>query len=173
MCASNGLRFYPNPTGGNYACILGIPKSTRCTPAEWQSLKKAIRWYDAVTLRIFGYGIVGTTTGGKCEIWTHGTFLFFGFQDRCIKPDSANFPCGIPSRTRTYRTLVLSQVCLPVSSWGYGAVGRIRTSEAISDRFTVCCLYPSWLQRHGSWEWIRTTNSLVNSQMLYHWTTQE
>ena len=26
---------------------------------------------------------------------------------------------------------------------GYGAVDRIRTYEAISDRFTVCCLYPS------------------------------
>lgn len=98
-----------------------------------------------------GYGIVDTTTGGKCEIWTHGTLLFFGFQDRCNKPDSANFPCGIPSMTRTYRNWILSPVCLPVSSWGYGAVDRIRTYEAISDRFTVCCLYPSWLQRHGSW----------------------
>lgn len=70
-----------------------------------------------------GYGIVGTTTGGKCEIWTHGTLLFFGFQDRCNKPDSANFPCGIPSRTRTYRNWILSPVCLPVSSWGYMALG--------------------------------------------------
>lgn len=26
---------------------------------------------------------------------------------------------------------------------GSGAVDRIRTYEAISDRFTVCCLYPS------------------------------
>ena len=31
--------------------------------------------------------------------------------------------CGIPSRTRTYKTLVLSQRCLPVSSWGYVALG--------------------------------------------------
>lgn len=120
------------------------------------AIRMAIPWDHHSVIRCrnityHGYGIVGTTTGGKCGIWTHGTLLFFGFQDRCNKPDSANFPCGIPSRTRTYRTWILSPVCLPVSSWGYGAVGRIRTSEAISDRFTVCCLYPSWLQRHGSW----------------------
>ena len=36
----------------NYACFFGIPKSTRCMPAEWQSLKKTIRWYDGVPLRI-------------------------------------------------------------------------------------------------------------------------
>lgn len=57
-----------------------------------------------------GYGIVDTTTGGKREIRTHGTLLFFGFQDRCNKPDSANFPRGSWDRTRTYNSLVNSQM---------------------------------------------------------------
>lgn len=72
---------------------------------------------------IHGRALVYLGSGGKCEIWTHGTLLFFGFQDRCNKPDSANFPCGIPSRTRTYRNWILSPVCLPVSSWGCMALG--------------------------------------------------
>lgn len=48
--------------------------------------------------------------GGKREIRTHGTFLFDSFQDCCNKPDSASFPCGSWDRTRTYNSLVNSQM---------------------------------------------------------------
>ena len=36
----------------NYAYTLGITYGGRCMPAEWQSLKKAIRWYDGLPLCI-------------------------------------------------------------------------------------------------------------------------
>lgn len=50
--------------------------------------------------------------GGKREIRTHGTFLFFGFQDRCNKPDSASFPylvvvLGIEPRIEESKSSVL------------------------------------------------------------------
>ena len=45
---------------------------------------------------------------------------------------------GIEPISNVYKTLVLA-----IKLKWHGAVGRIRTSEAISDRFTVCCLYPS------------------------------
>ena len=45
---------------------------------------------------------------------------------------------GIEPISNVYKTFVLA-----IKLKGRGAVGRIRTSEAISDRFTVCCLYPS------------------------------
>ena len=45
---------------------------------------------------------------------------------------------GVEPVPNVYKTLVLA-----IKLKWHGAVGRIRTSEAISDRFTVCCLYPS------------------------------
>lgn len=45
---------------------------------------------------------------------------------------------GVEPVLNVYKTLVLA-----IKLKWHGAVGRIRTSEAISDRFTVCCLYPS------------------------------